>query len=46
MKSGYWTREFIAGLFHLITPYWNSEERNRHGSILQLSLPSQLPPYI
>lgn len=23
MKSGYWTREFIAGLFHLITPYWN-----------------------
>lgn len=27
MKSGYWTREFIAGLFHLITPYWNSEEK-------------------
>ena len=27
MKSGYWTREFIVGLFHLITPYWNSEEK-------------------
>lgn len=27
MKSGYWTREFILGLFHLITPYWNSEEK-------------------
>lgn len=27
MKSGYWTRELIAGLFHLITPYWNSEEK-------------------
>ena len=27
MKSGYWTREFIGGLFHLITPYWNSEEK-------------------
>lgn len=27
MKSGYWTREFIAGLFHLITPYWSSEEK-------------------
>lgn len=27
MKSGYWTREFIAGLFHLITSYWNSEEK-------------------
>ena len=26
-KSGYWTREFIVGLFHLITPYWNSEEK-------------------
>ena len=28
MKSGYWTREFIAGLFHLITPYWNSDPHN------------------
>lgn len=27
MKSGYWTRELIVGLFHLITPYWNSEEK-------------------
>lgn len=27
MKSGYWTREFIVGLFHLITPYWNGEEK-------------------
>lgn len=27
MKSGYWPREFIVGLFHLITPYWNSEEK-------------------
>lgn len=27
MRSGYWTREFIVGLFHLITPYWNSEEK-------------------
>lgn len=27
MKSGYWTREFIVGLFHLIIPYWNSEEK-------------------
>lgn len=27
MKSGYWTRKFIVGLFHLITPYWNSEEK-------------------
>lgn len=27
MKSGYWTREFIVELFHLITPYWNSEEK-------------------
>ena len=27
MKSGYWTREFIVGLFHLITPYWNSEDK-------------------
>lgn len=27
MKSGYWTQEFILGLFHLITPYWNSEEK-------------------
>lgn len=27
MKSGYWTREFIVGFFHLITPYWNSEEK-------------------
>ncbi|WP_417039026.1 ABC transporter ATP-binding protein/permease [Dialister invisus] len=27
MKSGYWTWEFIVGLFHLITPYWNSEEK-------------------
>lgn len=27
MKSGYWTREFILGLFHLITPYWNGEEK-------------------
>ncbi|WP_302125562.1 hypothetical protein [Dialister invisus] len=27
MKSGYWTREFIVRLFHLITPYWNSEEK-------------------
>ena len=23
----YWTWEFIVGLFHLITPYWNSEEK-------------------
>lgn len=27
MKSGYWTRELIVGLFHLITPYWNSKEK-------------------
>lgn len=27
MKSGYWTRKLIVGLFHLITPYWNSEEK-------------------
>lgn len=27
MKSGYWTRELIVRLFHLITPYWNSEEK-------------------
>lgn len=27
MKSGYWARELIVGLFHLITPYWNSEEK-------------------
>lgn len=27
MKSGYWTRELIVGLFHLITPYWSSEEK-------------------
>ena len=46
MKSGYWTREFIAGLFHLITPYWNSEEKKSARLYLAGSLPSQLPPYI
>ncbi len=27
MKSGNWNREFITGLFHLVTPYWKSEEK-------------------
>lgn len=46
MKSGYWTREFIAGLFHLITPYWNSEEKKSARLYLAAIIPSQLPPYI
>ncbi len=27
MKSGSWNREFISGLWHLMAPYWKSEER-------------------
>ncbi len=27
MKSGSWNREFISGLWHLMTPYWKSCEK-------------------
>lgn len=36
MKSGYWTREFIVGLFHLITPLLE-QRRKEIGTALSCS---------